>query len=150
MQDLTITLIQTSLFWHDPDANLAMLDRKIDAIAEHTDLIVLPEMFTTGFSMNAEELAQDMNGKAVSWLVRMAEKKGTDILGSMIIKEQDKLYNRLIWARPNGTICHYDKKHLFRFAGEEKEKCRRLPLAGCATILRQATQVQGILACVNM
>jgi predicted amidohydrolase len=120
MQDITITLIQTSLFRHDPDANLTMLDRKIDAIAEHTDLIVLPEMFTTGFSMNAEELAQDMNGKAVSWLVRTAKKKGTDILGSMIIREGSTFHNRLIWTRPDGTIRHYDKKHLFRFAGEEK------------------------------
>jgi len=120
MQDLNITLIQTALFWNDPDANLEMFDQKLNAIPDHTDLIVLPEMFTTGFSMNAEPLAQDMDGKAVSWLLKKASQKNADITGSMIIREQDKFYNRLIWARPDGTIFCYDKKHLFRYAGEEK------------------------------
>ncbi|MBA4367635.1 MAG: amidohydrolase [Desulfobacterium sp.] len=120
MQNLNITLIQTTLFWNDPDANLKMFDQKINAIPDNTDLIVLPEMFTTGFSMNAEPLAQDMNGKAVAWLIKKAGQKKADILGSMIIRDKDKFYNRLIWARPDGTILCYDKKHLFRYAGEEK------------------------------
>ncbi len=120
MQDLNITLIQTALFWNDLDANLEMFDQKINAILDHTDLIILPEMFTTGFSMNAEPLAQDMDGKAVSWLLKKASQKNADITGSIIIREQDKFYNRLIWARPDGMIFCYDKKHLFRYAGEEK------------------------------
>jgi omega-amidase len=120
MQDLNITLIQTALIWNDPDANLKMFDQKINTIPDHTDLIVLPEMFTTGFSMNAEPLAQDMNGKAVTWLIKKAGYKKADILGSMIIRDQGKFYNRLIWARQDGTILCYDKKHLFRYAGEEK------------------------------
>jgi omega-amidase len=120
MRNLNITLIQTTLFWNDPDANLKMFDQKIKAIPDDTDLVVLPEMFTTGFSMNAEPLAQDMNGEAVSWLVKKANQKNADIIGSMIIKDQGKFYNRLIWAKPSGTILCYDKKHLFRYAGEEK------------------------------
>jgi omega-amidase len=120
MQNLNIALIQTALIWNDPDANLEMFDQKINTIPDDTDLVVLPEMFTTGFSMNAELLAQDMNEKAVSWLVQKAGQKNTDILGSMIIRDQGKFYNRLIWAKPDGTILCYDKKHLFRFAGEEK------------------------------
>jgi len=95
-----------------------MFDQKIDAIENKPDLIVLPEMFTTGFSMNAEQLSQDMGGTAVSWMTQKAIQKGADILGSMIIKAQDKFYNRLIWAKPDGTIHCYDKKHLFRYAGE--------------------------------
>ncbi len=120
MQDLNITLIQTALFWNDPDANLKMFDQKINTIPDNTDLIVLPEMFTTGFSMNAEPLAHGMNGKAVAWLIKKAGQKKADILGSMIIRDQGKFYNRLIWARQDGTIRCYDKKHLFRYAGEEK------------------------------
>ncbi|HLZ18872.1 MAG TPA: nitrilase-related carbon-nitrogen hydrolase, partial [Smithellaceae bacterium] len=82
MQDLTVTLIQTELFWEDIPANLAMLDRKIDGVAEKTDVIVLPEMFTTGFTMNAKKLAQSMTGAAVSWIAAKAGQKKAHILGS--------------------------------------------------------------------
>lgn len=120
MQDLTVTLIQTELFWEDIPANLAMLDAKIDGISEKTDVIILPEMFTTGFTMNAAKLAQSMTGTAVSWIVAKARQKRAHILGSVIIEEDKKYFNRLVWATPAGEVLTYDKKHLFRMAGEHE------------------------------
>jgi omega-amidase len=120
MKDLTVTLIQTELFWEDILANLAMLDKKIDGISEKTDVIILPEMFSTGFSMNVEKLAEPITGSAVSWIVAKARKKQAHILGSVMIKEDKKYFNRLVWAKPDGEILTYDKKHLFRMADEHK------------------------------
>lgn len=120
MQDLTVTLIQTELSWENIDANIERFDEKIDSIAETTDLIILPEMFSTGFTMNAENCAQDMGGSAVSWIRGKSKQKATDITGSVIIEEGGKYYNRLIWAKPGGEMFTYDKEHLFRLAGEEK------------------------------
>ena len=120
MQDLTITLIQTSLAWEDASENLSMLDKKIDALDGKTDLIILPEMFSTGFSMNPAELAQKMDGTTIKWICSKSLKIGADITGSLIISEKGNYYNRLIWAKPDGRLFTYDKKHLFRFAGEEK------------------------------
>jgi omega-amidase len=120
MQDLRVTLVQTELAWEDCPANLTMFDRKIDAIEEKTDLIVLPEMFTTGFSMNAASLAQNMDGVAVEWLLRKAANRNVDMVASLIIGQGDRYFNRLVWAKPNGQLFHYDKRHLFRMAGEEK------------------------------
>jgi len=118
MQNITVSLIQTELFWEDIQANLAMLDTKIDTISEKTDIIILPEMFTTGFTMNAGKLAESMNGSAVSWIAAKARQKNTHILGSVIIEEDKKYFNRLLFAKPDGEIITYDKKHLFRMAGE--------------------------------
>lgn len=120
MQDLTITLVQTHLVWEDIDANLDLFDTRIDEIKDPTDLIVLPEMFSTGFTMNAESLAEDMTGKAVTWLRRKAVEKNTVITGSVMVREAGRFFNRLVWARPDGELVIYDKKHLFRYAGEEK------------------------------
>ncbi len=120
MRNLKITLIQTSLFWENIESNLSSFDAKIDGIMEETDLIVLPEMFTTGFSMNAAKLAQDMNGKSVEWIRKKAESRGADITGSVIIRDNGKYFNRLLWAKPDGTLFCYDKRHLFRMTGEEK------------------------------
>jgi omega-amidase len=120
MQDLIVTLIQTELFWEDIPANLAMLDRKIDGISEKADVIVLPEVFSTGFSMNVENVAETMKGSAVSWLVVKAKQRNAHILGSVIIKAGKKYFNRLVWVKPDGEILTYDKKHLFRMAGEHK------------------------------
>jgi len=118
MQNITVSLIQTELFWEDIQANLAMLDAKIDKISEKTDVIILPEMFTTGFTMNAGKLAESMNGSAVSWIAAKARQKNAHILGSVIIEEDKKYFNRLLFAKPDGEILTYDKKHLFRMAGE--------------------------------
>jgi len=119
MRDLRITLVQTRLFWEELDANIDMFDRSIDDINEATDLIVLPEMFTTGFSMNAEKFSQEMNGPSVAWLRQKSKEKGVDITGSMIIREEGRYFNRLLWVKPDGGLFSYDKKHLFRYAGED-------------------------------
>ncbi|RDC64577.1 nitrilase-related carbon-nitrogen hydrolase [Adhaeribacter pallidiroseus] len=118
MPDLRISLIQTPLQWHDRAFNLEMLAHKIEEITEPTDLIVLPEMFTTGFSMQAPEQAETMNGPSLHWLQNMAKTTGAVITGSLIIQEKGFYYNRLIWMKPDGHYMFYDKKHLFRMAGE--------------------------------
>jgi omega-amidase len=120
MQDLKVTLIQSELAWEDIDSNLAGFNSKIDAIEENTHLIVLPEMFSTGFTMNAAELAQDMKGSAVKWIKKKSAEKNVDMVGSIIADDGGKFFNRLVWAKPDGEIFTYDKKHLFRMAGEEK------------------------------
>ncbi len=120
MRDLNITIVQTKLYWEDINSNLGHFDSVINKISSDTDLIVLPEMFTTGFTMNAEKLAQTMNGKSVSWMKQKSKETKTDITGSLIIKEDKKFFNRLVWVKPNGKLFFYDKKHLFRFSSEEK------------------------------
>ncbi len=118
MQDLTVTFIQSKLHWQNVDANLKMFEEKIDLIGTTTDLIILPEMFTTGFSMNALELAEPMNGKSVTWMADQAKELNAVITGSLIIQEAGKYFNRLIWMRPDGSFTHYDKRHLFTMANE--------------------------------
>ncbi len=119
MQDLKVTVVQTELFWEDRDRNIARFDDIIDRI-EDTHLVIFPEMFTTGFSMEVHQLAQTMNGSSVQWLREKSRKRRINITGSIIIEEKGEYYNRLIWAKPDGDICTYDKKHLFRISGEEK------------------------------
>ncbi|MDX1627049.1 MAG: amidohydrolase [Fulvivirga sp.] len=118
MQDLNITLIQSELHWKDPDANLAMFEEKIWQIEKATDVIVLPEMLTTGFNMDSEELAEPVNFRAYKWFRQMAEQTKAAVTGSVIIKDEDKYYNRLIWMEPDGKCRTYDKRHLFRMADE--------------------------------
>jgi omega-amidase len=130
MPDLTITLIQTELHWEDVAANLRRFDRLIDSLQVATDLIVLPEMFTTGFSMNADALAEDMNGRAVAWLRNTARHTAAAVVGSIMVADNGRFYNRLCWADPNGEVANYDKKHLFRYAGEDK-----VYTAGSASLL---------------
>ena len=119
MRDLKITLIQSDPVWENINDNLALFDDKINDISEKTDIIILPEMFTTGFSMNAANLAQDINGSSIKWLQKISSQINADIVGSIIFKSNAMYFNRLFWARPNGELLTYDKKHLFRFAGEE-------------------------------
>jgi predicted amidohydrolase len=120
MQDLKIALIQSILHWEAVDANLKMFTDKIENISTSSDIIILPEMFTSGFTMHPERVAQGMNGIAVNWMLEMADKKNAVICGSLIISEHGKYYNRLIWAKPDGSLDFYDKRHLFSMAGEEK------------------------------
>ncbi len=120
MSNLTISLIQTNLYWEDKAANLRMIEEKITAIQDKTEIIILPEMFTTGFSMRAKELAETMDGPAVEWMKRVAAEKKVILTGSMIIEEGGKYYNRLIWMLPNGQVGQYDKRHCFSLAGEDK------------------------------
>jgi predicted amidohydrolase len=117
MQDLKITLVQTSLFWGDHLRNLEMLTRKLADVAE-TDLIVLPEMFSTGFITEPETVAENMNGPSMQWLREMSDMKKAVITGSLIIRENGRYFNRLVWMRPDGSYETYDKRHLFRMAGE--------------------------------
>lgn len=118
-EKLSISLVQTDLYWKDKTANLAMLEEKIWSIESPTDLIVLPEMFPTGFSMDAEELAEPMNLTVCRWMKQQAAQTQAVITGSAIILEKGGFYNRLLWATPSGEIHTYDKKHLFRMAGED-------------------------------
>ncbi len=117
MEDLYISLIQANLHWEKPEANTAMFEEMIWSI-DKTDLIVLPEMFTTGFSMNARELAEPAGGRTFKWMRQMATQKKAAITGSYIIKDGKDFYNRLYFVFPDGTSSHYDKKHLFGLAGE--------------------------------
>jgi len=119
MSTLRFTLIQTKLHWEDKAANLAMLESKINSIKEETHIVVLPEMFSTGFSMKPEELAEAMEGPTVAWMKNLAVAKRVILVGSLIIEEEGAYYNRLIWMLPNGKWYHYDKRHLFAFAGED-------------------------------
>ncbi|HJP37713.1 MAG TPA: amidohydrolase [Gammaproteobacteria bacterium] len=118
MQDLNVTLIQATLDWHDAGANRARFSDLIGSINEATDLVVLPETFTTGFTMDTEHQAETMDGDTVSWLKRLAQDFNTTICGSLIIEEHGHYYNRLIWAPPDGQLASYDKRHLFRPVGE--------------------------------
>ncbi len=120
MQDLTIALIQSDLKWEDTRANQRHFEALFEKIDPSTDLIVLPEMFSTGFSTRADVLAQAMSGETVEWLVGMSRKMGMDITGSIMLRENNSYFNRLLWATPHNNLYHYDKKHLFRYAGEEK------------------------------
>jgi len=117
---LKITLIQSSLAWEDKAANLEMFSEKISKLKDTTDLIVLPEMFSTGFTMNASALAEPMDGPSVQWMKQIAAKKKCVITGSLIISENGKFFNRLIWMKPDGNVFHYDKRHLFRLSHEEQ------------------------------
>jgi predicted amidohydrolase len=121
MSALTITTIQTSLFWEDKRANLQMLEEKIAAVAAKTEIVVLPEMFSTGFSMQPKLFAEDMNGETVEWMKRISSEKGIVLTGSMIAEENGNYYNRLIWMLPNGQFGHYNKRHLFAYAGEHEQ-----------------------------
>lgn len=120
MQPLTITIIQTNLFWEDKEANLKMLQQKIEGIKVKTEVIILPEMFSTGFSMKPEGLAETMDGKTIQWMKDVAARNKIILTGSIIIQENGQYYNRLIWMLPNGQYGQYDKRHLFAFAGEHE------------------------------
>lgn len=120
MSSLTFTLIQTNLHWENKSANLTMLEEKINSIKDKTEVIVLPEMFSTGFSMKPEQFAEAMDGEAVKWMRRISSEKKVILTGSLIIKEDENYYNRLIWMLPTGEHGYYDKRHLFAFAGEDQ------------------------------
>src|SRR6478752_3407788 len=116
--ELRVTLFQTDLVWENPAANRAALEIQIRNLTEPTDLLILPEMFSTGFTMNAPALAETMNGPTVNWLQEMADHKQAAITGSIIIEEDGHYFNRLLWVQPGGQIQFYDKRHLFRMAQE--------------------------------
>lgn len=120
MSSLSITTIQANLFWENKAANLAMFAQKINAIHERTEIVILPEMFSTGFSMNTKVLAEKMDGNAVQWMNKIAAQKKIILAGSLIIEEEGKYFNRLVWMLPDGNVGYYDKRHRFAYAGEDQ------------------------------
>jgi omega-amidase len=120
MDNLKISIFQGYLFWENIDKNLQNIELRLSSIREKTELIILPEMFTTGFTMNAAALAESMGGKTMQWMHKIAVKYNAVVTGSLIIKENNKFYNRLIWMRPDGTHEHYDKRHMFALGNEHE------------------------------
>ncbi len=118
--NLNIALIQTDTVWKDIDQNLINLSQKLISIADDVDVIVLPELFSTGFTMDTRSVAETMDGKSVLWMKKQAAIKNCLLIGSLIIKEETHIYNRLIVAFPEGRIEYYDKRHLFSYAGEDE------------------------------
>ena len=120
MSTLTITTIQSNLSWEDKSANLRMFEQKIADIPEKTEIVVLPEMFSTGFSMKPESLAETVDGETVEWMKRVSRENKIILTGSVIIEEEGNYYNRMIWMLPNDQYGYYDKRHLFAYAKEDK------------------------------
>lgn len=116
---LTLTALQTNLFWEDKQKNLAHLSKAIVNLPK-SDLVILPEMFTTGFTMQAKQFAESMEGPTVQWMQELAERNHTAIAGSTIIAEGEKIYNRFLFVTPTGEVQFYDKRHTFTLAGEGK------------------------------
>lgn len=121
MQDkLKVAIIQSNLVWENPKENRGNFSEKIETISDTIDVIVLPEMFTTGFTMNASGVAETMEGKTIEWMQKTASETNAAIIGSLIISEDNKFYNRLLFVEPSGAITYYDKRHTFTLVGEDK------------------------------
>jgi omega-amidase len=117
---MKIALIQSPLVWENPEANRNYFEEKINSILGNIDLVVLPEMFSSGFTMNPSVVAEEMQGETVLWLQSLAKAKNLAITGSVVIQENGNYYNRLLFVLPSGEIQHYNKRHLFTLAGEDK------------------------------
>lgn len=118
---MKIALFQTNLIWENPTSNRAFIEEHFINETESFDLFVLPEMFTTGFTMNPENVAETMNGQTINWMKSLALKKDCAICGSLVIQENNRYYNRFIFVHPNGKIDFYNKRHLFSLAGEHEK-----------------------------
>lgn len=119
--ELNVVGIQADLVWENPTENSTFFQSKINLLSKNTDLVVLPELFTTGFTMNPEKVAEKMNGKTVFWMQKMARENTFAICGSLVIEENKKYYNRLVFVHPSGEIETYNKRHSFTLAGENKK-----------------------------
>lgn len=117
---LHLALFQTDIVWQAPDENIQILNRWVTELPDDTDLVVLPEMFLTGFSMDVNAIAQEMNGTGVTWMKSVAKRKNITVTGSLTIREEGKFYNRLLVVLPSGQLFWYDKRHLFRMGEEHK------------------------------
>lgn len=117
---MRVTLVQQPLIWHDPDANRERFERLLAPLAGSTDLIVLPETFTTGFSMEVERLGEPAGGPTTAWMRQLAERLEAVVTGSVITAESGRYFNRLLWVEPGGAVKRYDKRHLFRMGGEHE------------------------------
>ncbi|WP_378186213.1 amidohydrolase [Aquimarina sp. W85] len=119
-ETLKVALIQSDLIWEDAAANRANFEQKLNQLTHLVDLVVLPEMFSTGFTMNARAVAEPMDGKTVQWMQKIVKSKNVALIGSLVIEEDNKFYNRAIFVTPDGVIKYYDKHQLFTMAGEHE------------------------------
>ncbi|KJD35220.1 amidohydrolase [Tamlana sedimentorum] len=119
-EKLEIALIQSDLVWENPEQNRIHFTHYIENLPETVDVVLLPEMFSTGFTMHAKKVAETMQGKTITWLQELAAKQHIAISGSLVITENDNYYNRLVFVEPNGNLSYYNKRHTFTFAGEDK------------------------------
>nr|WP_299386862.1 amidohydrolase [Allomuricauda sp.] len=119
-ENLKIALVQTELAWEDPVANRALFEDKLKALEDHVDVVIFPEMFTTGFTMTPNHIQIEEGEKTVDWMVDLAKERGIAIVGSIVFTEQENHFNRLVFALPDGEVRTYDKKHTFTLAGEDK------------------------------
>jgi omega-amidase len=117
-ENFALTLIQPDIFWEDIPENLEMYSRMLNTKNEETDLVLFPEMFTTGFSMNTHKISEKTGGATMQWMKRTAAEMGCQVAGSIVISENNKFYNRIIWMREDGSFSIYDKRHLFRMGKE--------------------------------
>ncbi|MCC6185969.1 MAG: amidohydrolase [Chitinophagaceae bacterium] len=140
--DLNISLVQTDIVWENAEQNRNLLSRKMAALKGKQHILVLPEMFTTGFSMAPHKLAETMDGATVQWMKSQANSLRSIITGSVIIEEEGQYYNRLLWVLPNGEVAYYDKRHLFSYAGEQEHYS--------AGSQRKIAQVNGWKICLNV
>jgi predicted amidohydrolase len=119
-EKMIVSLIQAPLVWENPSENRLYFEQKIKAISQQTNLIVLPEMFTSGFTMNPQHVGETIQGKTILWLIELAKAKKAAITGSLVIQEGEHYFNRMVFVFPSGKVEYYDKRHLFTLAGEEK------------------------------
>ncbi|MCP4520530.1 MAG: amidohydrolase [Cytophagales bacterium] len=117
---LKVATIQTDIYWENISANLAEYEERLWELEEEVDIIIFPEMFTTGFSNNVNQLAEPMNLTTTKWLKQIAQQQKAVVVASLIIKEGGQFYNRLLWVEPSGAVDYYDKRHLFRMGGEHE------------------------------
>lgn len=120
MQNMNVVIVQGDIIWQNIPENIAYYEEKLYSLKERPDLVVLPEMFTTGFTMSPEDCAENMEGAAVTALLRWSRAIGADVTGSVALREGNDYVNRLLWVKPDGTLYHSDKRHLFRMAGEDR------------------------------
>lgn len=119
MPDISVNLVQFDIAWQNPKKNRSQIEKLLES-GKNCDLIVLPETFTTGFTIDCMDLAEKMDGETLSWMKKLASEKRAVVTGSLFIEDEGSFYNRLIWMRPDGTYEFYNKRHLFRMAGEDE------------------------------
>ncbi|MEM7216762.1 MAG: amidohydrolase [Pseudomonadota bacterium] len=141
MSTLTVSFVQSETRWHDPAANRALFDRALADVPTEAELVVLPEMFSTGFTMASREQAEPMDGPTVAWLRERAAQRGQVLTGSVVIEEGGAYWNRLLWVTPAGDVTSYDKRHRFRMAGEHEHYS-----AGSARVVVRLGAVRVLLA----
>lgn len=120
MSNLHVSLVQEDLIWENPEKNMQLFTEKLKELHAKTDLVVLPEMFTTGFSMSPEKCAEQWPGKTLDWMKQESRQGGFALCGSIMAREGDDFYNRFVWVDPQGQVEYYDKRHLFQMGGEHE------------------------------